>query len=465
MSTGEILYMEYDSLINDINRLYQVSINRIELYRDMIGRVYFLHSKDKRYVFKVYRSFKTEDAIQTVCILDYLKANSYPAVSVVRTAQNESNIFLDFLDSRCAGILFEYVDGTTPEVKLDAESIGKQIGELHRLMENYPGKLINKTKIDYIDDYISIMKEKNFDFEKILDLEQYGNDLWERINKLPKSFCHGDLHTGNMIKNQTGEYVIFDFDDASGDYPSMDVAYMSDDTNFNKFQESMYSKSIRLFERFYSGYSKTRILSDRECNSIFDFIAVRHFQIISRIVRCQGLQNLDENDWREQYDWLMKWRELCIKKQHWRVSMDNEFAIYIERAIKWAKERLDSSEYTFKCLAFVEDAYEKGNNLEIFGGSSAKESADEYEAGNNTGVPPIGAFVFYDCFGTLFSEYKNYGHVGLHIGDGNVIHAWDRVRIDNYMEIENFTSAPGWTKPKFIGWSPVERIFIGYRKK
>ncbi len=117
-----------------------------------------------------------------------------------------------------------------------------------------------------------------------------------------------------MIRNQSGEYVIFDLDDASGDYPSMDVAYMSDDTSFNQFHESMYSKTMNLYERFYSGYSKVRVLSDRECNSIFDFIAVRHFQIISRIVRCQGLQSLDEKDCYEQYCWLMKWQELCIKQ-------------------------------------------------------------------------------------------------------------------------------------------------------
>lgn len=144
--------------------------------------------------------------------------------------------------------------------------------------------------------------------------------------------------------------------------------------------------------------------------------------------------------------------------------MDNEFSVYSKAAIDWAKGKIGSKEYPFLCLAFVEDAYEKANQVEIFGGSSAKESADEYEVWNNTGVPPIGAFVFYDCFGSLMNEYKNYGHVGLHMGDGNVIHAWDKVRIDHYYDIENLSPATGWTKPKFIGWSPVERIFKGYRK-
>lgn len=308
--------MEHDIIVNDLNRFYQLDIKHIKLYRDMIGRVYFLQSQDKRYVFKIYRNFKKDDALQTIDILNYLKENSYPVVSVVNTVQNKSNIFVDCSDGSCVGVLYDYIDGIMPNGKQDTKIIGKQIGKLHQLMVSYPHKLINRTKIDYIDDYICIMKEKDFNFGKIIDLQKYGDELWGRINKLPKSFCHGDLHTGNMIKNQSGEYVIFDFDDASGDYPSMDVAYMSDNTNFNQFHESMYDKTMHLYEDFYSGYSKIRELSDREYNSIFDFIAVRHFQIISRIVRCQGLQSLDEKDCYEQYDWLMKWRELCTKRQY-----------------------------------------------------------------------------------------------------------------------------------------------------
>lgn len=145
--------------------------------------------------------------------------------------------------------------------------------------------------------------------------------------------------------------------------------------------------------------------------------------------------------------------------------MDNILTAYIENAISWAKDKIGSEAYAFKCLAFVEDAYEESNSVEIFGGSTAKESADEYEAEKNTGFPPIGAFVFYDTYGTIYNEYKNYGHVGLHMGNGQVIHSWDRVRVDHYLDVQKLATAPGWTSPQYIGWAPVERIFRGYRKK
>ncbi|MEK3941457.1 hypothetical protein [Paenibacillus sp. FSL H3-0310] len=64
--------MEYDSLINEIKHSYQINIENISLHREMIGRVYFLQNQEKKYMFKIFRSFKTDDALQTVRILDYL---------------------------------------------------------------------------------------------------------------------------------------------------------------------------------------------------------------------------------------------------------------------------------------------------------------------------------------------------------------------------------------------------------
>ena len=144
--------------------------------------------------------------------------------------------------------------------------------------------------------------------------------------------------------------------------------------------------------------------------------------------------------------------------------METEFELYIANAIRWAQERLGSTEYATWCLSFVEDAYEESNRVEIFGGSSAKESADEYGAAQSTGEPPRGAFVFYDCFTTINGDYKNWGHVGLCIGEGQVIHAWDIVRMDHYLDVQNVTPTAGGTRPQYIGWTPVERVFVGYRQ-
>ncbi|CAG0930474.1 hypothetical protein TFLX_01772 [Thermoflexales bacterium] len=145
--------------------------------------------------------------------------------------------------------------------------------------------------------------------------------------------------------------------------------------------------------------------------------------------------------------------------------MNEVFETYITNAIRWAQDHLGATEYTARCLAFVEDAYEESNHVEIFGGDDAQASADEYGAAQNSGEPPIGSFVFYACAGPVGDEIKDWGHVGLCIGEGKVIHAWDKVRIEPYLDVQTLTPPPGWSQPQLIGWAPIERIFVGYRKQ
>jgi len=104
-------------------------------------------------------------------------------------------------------------------------------------------------------------------------------------------------------------------------------------------------------------------------------------------------------------------------------------------AVYWVLSKLESTEYRFQCLNFVEDAYEKGAGMEFAGYYYTKEVADKLDVGRNTGVPLFGAFVFYDCWGIINRKYRNWGHVGLLIGEGKVVHALDKVRVNNYMDV------------------------------
>lgn len=123
---------------------------------------------------------------------------------------------------------------------------------------------------------------------------------------------------------------------------------------------------------------------------------------------------------------------------------------------------LGSRDYCYCCLGFVEDAYERANSIELFGGDTAKESADFYGV-TRDGTPPFGSFVFYDCAGTIRDEYRNWGHVGLAIGDNKVIHAWGEVRIDDYLAVEELSVPEGWTKATYIGYVPPE-VILGNHK-
>lgn len=138
-----------------------------------------------------------------------------------------------------------------------------------------------------------------------------------------------------------------------------------------------------------------------------------------------------------------------------------DFTAFIENAVTWALSNQDRTDYAFKCLAFVEDAYEYSNSIEMFGGSTATESANEYGV-NSKGQPPKGSFVFYSASGPIDGVVKDWGHVGLCVGNGDVIHTWNTIRIDNYLDVQALPGAPGWTQPCYLGWTPPSVFLKGF---
>ena len=131
----------------------------------------------------------------------------------------------------------------------------------------------------------------------------------------------------------------------------------------------------------------------------------------------------------------------------------------IEKMISWAQEKIGDSQYTGWCLSFIEDALEISNDIEIFGGACAKESYTMYSDAIQFGIPERGAFVFYDCLCPSEEGVVNWGHCGISLGEGQVIHAWDTVRVDDFQQIERLTSIIG-EHPKYIGWVPLKRVLL-----
>ncbi|RLG90711.1 MAG: hypothetical protein DRO36_05650, partial [Candidatus Hecatellales archaeon] len=121
----------------------------------------------------------------------------------------------------------------------------------------------------------------------------------------------------------------------------------------------------------------------------------------------------------------------------------------ISKAIEWGKNKLGSHDYDGLCYSFVRVAYESGADSPLtksFG--SAKEAAEGL-APLRTGLPPRGAYVFY--------EYGTDGHVGLSLGNSKIIHACAGKGViisDDYDNIGGCT---------YIGWAwPPVNPPIGY---
>jgi cell wall-associated NlpC family hydrolase len=140
-------------------------------------------------------------------------------------------------------------------------------------------------------------------------------------------------------------------------------------------------------------------------------------------------------------------------------------ATYAAAATAWALARVGERTYPLRCLAFVEDAYERPNGIEIFGGDSAAGSANQYGTTPYDPMhpPPAGAFVFFACSGPVDGIPRDWGHVGLALGDGRVVHAWDEVRVDDARQVERLHPSAGWTAPQIVGWTAPERILEAHR--
>jgi cell wall-associated NlpC family hydrolase len=135
-------------------------------------------------------------------------------------------------------------------------------------------------------------------------------------------------------------------------------------------------------------------------------------------------------------------------------------SVIVQRAIAWALEREGSADYALRCLAFVEDAYEQPNEIEVFGADSARESADLYKVEESTGEPPPGAFVFFSTVGAIDGITRDWGHVGLAMGDGRIVHTWPEVRVDQISDVPSLPSG-SWSAPVYLGFAPPSRILEG----
>jgi Ser/Thr protein kinase RdoA (MazF antagonist) len=302
------------NLRNILNACYPLHVEQLQLHRDMIGYVYIAVSGPHKYVLKLYRPFDTGNALRSIGILQYLQQQDYPAVTIVAARTGDSHILIDTPQGVSAAILFDYLDGPEPDLDTEIEDLARQVGRLHQIMASYPHPLPRRGKDFYIDRYLAILRELDYPPDRISDLAAYGAECWSRLERLPAGFCHGDLHTGNMRRTAPGRFALFDFDIASCTHALIDIATLCDDSDFNRFDAGAYDRTRQVFERFYRGYRREREISGAEIAAIFDFIPVRHYEIIATITQCQGLQELSRAFLDEQYDWLMRWKELCERK-------------------------------------------------------------------------------------------------------------------------------------------------------
>lgn len=305
--------LDEKKVLKSLYESYNININAIELLREGGCVSYRAFGGNEKYFMKIIPSAFMDTAKQSLSILMYLEKNGFPSPRIILTKMGFPYIEIDESEGKTFGVLFEYIDGEEPSEGLNFEVIGELIGQLHSIMQEYKGELPMHGKEFFIDRYINILRKKNYDANKIEMFREYGDILWNRVKNLPRGFCHGDMHRGNLLRTSSDKYYILDFDTSCNAFPMYDIMIMCNSTNYFDFDEKGYEKSEKNYEVFLKGYFKQRTLSDVETRAFYDLIAIYHYQLQATIIEIYGLDCVDENFLDNQLDWLMKWRGQCEK--------------------------------------------------------------------------------------------------------------------------------------------------------
>jgi Ser/Thr protein kinase RdoA (MazF antagonist) len=303
--------LDEKKILNTLLDSYNININNLELLREGGCTSYSVSGENEKYFMKIIPSAFMDTAKQSISILIYLEEKGFPSPCIILTKNGFPYIEVEETNGKTIVVLFEFVDGEEPNEGENIETIGALVGQLHSIMKHYMGNLEVHGKEFFIDRYINILKKKNYDSNKIEMFREYGDILWKRVENLPRGFCHGDMHRGNLLRTTLGKYYILDFDTSCNAFPVYDIMIMCNSTNYFDFDQKGYEKAKSMYESFLKGYTKYCSLTDMELKAFYDLIAFYHYQLQATIIEIYGLDCVDDKFLDKQLDWLMKWRRQC----------------------------------------------------------------------------------------------------------------------------------------------------------
>ena len=305
--------MDIQDILRVLNMNYDLSIHKIELFREGGNCSYIIYDKQQNYFLKIIRPPFLETSLQSMDVQMYLLSVQFPVIPIILTKSGEPYVRFTEHGNECAFVLFQYIPGDEPAPE-DTEKAGALIGRLHQAMKDYSGSLTVKGKDFFINRYLNIMKK--LQYEKTAFFTSYGNELWERIKGLPRGYCHCDLYRGNIHKTGNHTMYVLDFDTSCIAFPVYDIVLFCNDTDYFKFDSRRYERTRNRLKEFLKGYLRYCPLEQEELAAFNDLIAVYHFQLQATMLELHGYDSGTVNFFDRQYDWLLRWEEQGKKMNH-----------------------------------------------------------------------------------------------------------------------------------------------------
>jgi Ser/Thr protein kinase RdoA (MazF antagonist) len=283
--------------------------------------VYLLKTPQQQYVLKIYfvRSLPAQ-VHASVTIMDNLARQEIPVPRIVRNASNECVTAFQCPEGVRYAVVFEHIQGREPDRlnDRDAAAIGRLVGRMYRVLDDCDTgvtcRSIDQTyliqrALDDIQRYLPAEQEK------IGYLTTMGRRLWtifERYaaHQLPHyGLCHGDLHTGNMLKTSSGDIMLFDFDACGQGARIYDLGIYAND-DWTKTTQQDLERDREALEKFLCGYTEYSPLTQDEYTLFPLMLGIRHFELFGVVLR--NCVFLEGSHWVESclqfhYDWFTKW--------------------------------------------------------------------------------------------------------------------------------------------------------------
>lgn len=298
--------MTQEQLLFLLKKYYSKEIVSLTLLRESGGKTYVVTGEKSKYLLKVVGEAFRDTARKGVKISQYLFQHNFPVPKIIETSRGDSYLEITEDGNTILLILYEFLDGNEPNIQARAEDIGILVGRFHKLMQWYKEPLLKREQDFFVERYLNILQKKRY--SRWGEYAKLGHALWKRIEQQPVYCCHGDLHRGNLLETPEGKLYLLDFDTACLAPHMFDVMVMCDMTNYFKLQLEDLEQTREIYCRFLQTYTQMINLTKQEISSIYDWIALRHFQLQATIVEIYGLDCIDDLFIDQQLEWLEAWK-------------------------------------------------------------------------------------------------------------------------------------------------------------
>jgi len=311
--------MEAQAILAALGRHYDAAFTGVELHRaaGWGNATYTVSGAEHTWFLKTIHLPPTEmqTARASMDMQVYLLKQGFPVIPIVYTRDGAPFASVAERDGEYLFVLSEFIKGGGADKYEHLEKAGELVGRLHRLMRDYPGELPARDKPYFIDRYVGIMRAAGY--AKWTEFQALGDELWERVEALPRGYCHCDMYDGNVHTTESGEMYIVDFDTSCMAFPGYDVILFCNRTHYFEYDAKGWRRTKARLKRFLPGYLRYSSLSERELAAFPAMLGIYHFQLPPAGLERNGCDAGTLEFFDKQYDWLLKWREQCAGMGIW----------------------------------------------------------------------------------------------------------------------------------------------------